>query len=318
MIPNKQSARPVRLAGIALAAVAVLGGCRALGQTEETWSAESAELVFVSNRDGAKLDIYLHTLGTESLIRVTSDTSNDFSPVWSPDGERILFESDATGNWEMVVMNADGSARTNLTNSEGYDGGGDFSPDGSEIVFTSSRDARAPRLSGRDIWLMRADGSNLRRLTTNDTYEAAPRFSPDGTRIVFCRALLPEEEGGERNGEIFVMDRDGGNEQRITDHDGFDCLAHWSPDGIRLAYHRCGEDGCFLYVAPADGGEPTKLETNHQGYWPVWSPDGEWLAYTASQDDQTDIWLIRPDGSENRRVTTHPGRDEVAAWRPVR
>ncbi len=300
---------------LAAAAVAVSIGCQPSDGSEED---SREELLLVSDRDGANLDMYLHTLGTDVFTRTTSDSGSDYGPVWSPDGERVLFENDAAGNWEIFVMNADGSGRTNLTNFDGYDGGGDFSPDGSEIVFTSTREAIAERHAGRDIWIMQADGSNIRRLTTNETYEGAPRFSPDGRQIAFCRSLPAEVEGGTSNGEIFVMDRDGGNERRITNKDGFDCLAHWSPDRTQLAFHGCGEDGCQLFVVSAGGGEPRELATGHSANWPVWSPDGAWLAYTATVDGQTDIWLIRPDGSEQRQVTTHPGRDEVAVWRPVR
>jgi TolB protein len=51
--------------------------------------------------------------------------------------------------------------------------------------------------------------------------------------------------------------------------------------------------------------------------WPRWSPDGDWIAYTSVRNEQTDIWMTRPDGSEKRPLTSHPGRDEIAAWRPL-
>lgn len=306
-----------RRMAVAMVAIGVSIGCQSTDETPLEGDAPE-ELVLVSDRDGAELDIYLHTLGRTELTRVTSDSGSDYGPTWSPDGSRILFENDDAGNWEVFVVNADGSGRTNLTRFDGYDGGADFAPDGSEIVFTSTRDAVAEGHLGRDIWLMDPDGSNLRRLTTNDRYEGAPRFSPDGRHIAFCRSLPGDGEGESSNGEIFVMDRDGTNERRITHQEGFDCLADWSPDGARLAFHGCGEDGCTLYVVSADGGEPVKLDTEHPANWPVWSPDGEWIAYTATHDGQTDIWLIRPDGSETRQVTSHPGRDEVAEWRPRR
>ncbi len=317
MIQVQSSTPPARFVALAALAIGLSAGCQA-GEETPPETAAPDELVLVSDRDGAKLDIYLHTLGVTGLTRITSDSGSDYGPTWSPDGSRILFENDAAGNWEIFVVNADGSGRTNLTNFDGYDGGGDFSPDGSEIVFTSTREAVAEGHSGRDIWLMDMDGTNLRRLTTNDRYEGAPRFSPDGRRIAFCRSLPAEVEGEPSNGEIFIMDRDGTNERRITNQEGFDCLADWSPDGSRLAFHGCGEGGCVLHVVSADGGEPVRLATEHSANWPVWSPDGEWIAYTATHDEQTDIWLIRPDGSETRQVTTDPGRDEVADWRPRR
>ena len=274
------------------------------------------QIVFVSDRGGSGMDVYTHVLGTEEYTRLTSDSATDYGPIWSPDGSRILFDSDLEGATDVFAVARDGTARVRLTTFEGYDGGGDWSPDGSAVVFTSTREAVAEAHAGRDIWVMDADGSNPRRLTTNDMYEGAPRYSPDGSRIAFCRQLPPETEGGESNGEIFVMDRDGANAVRITDQPTFDCLADWSPNGESLAFHGCDAEGCRLFIAPAAGGAARHLETPHPANWPMWSPDGEWIAYTATVDGQTDIWLVRPDGSEHRAVTTHPARDEVADWLP--
>jgi Tol biopolymer transport system component len=309
-----------RIAALAVASCALATACGpAQSSTDDAARTDRVhELVFVSDRDSAGLDIYTHVLGTEAFTRVTADSGNDYGPVWSPDGSRILFDGDSGGDPEIFVIGVDGTGRTNLTRLTGYDGGADFSPDGAEIVFTSTREAIAEGPAGRDIWIMNSDGSNLRRLTTNDMYEGAPRFSPDGARISFCRQLPPPTTGGESNGEIFIMDRAGGNETRVTDQPEFDCLAHWSPDGERLVFHGCGPEGCSLFLASAGGGDLTRLETPHPANWPVWSPDGEWIAYTASVGYQTDIWLIRPDGTDAQAVTNHPGRDEVAAWRPER
>lgn len=301
---------------IALVLIA-LAGCTA-GEDRDGQPVQPAspEVVFVSDRGGAGLDVYTHVLGSGDYTRVTSDSGSAYGPVWSPDGARILFDTDVDGQPEIHLLEVASGTQVNLTSFEGYDGGGDWSPDGAEIVFTSTRDALVEGHAGRDVWMMRADGSDLRRLTTNEMYEGAPRFSPDGSRIAFCRQLPPADEGGASNGEVFVMDRDGGNEVRVTDQPSFDCLAHWSPDGARLAFHGCAQDGCALFIAPASGGPAERIETPHPANWPVWSPDGAWIAYTATVEDQTDIWLVRPDGTEGHAVTDHPGRDEVAAWRP--
>jgi Tol biopolymer transport system component len=50
--------------------------------------------------------------------------------------------------------------------------------------------------------------------------------------------------------------------------------------------------------------------------WPRWSPDGRTIAYTSVRSNQTDIWFMNPDGSEKRALTSSPGRDEIAEWRP--
>lgn len=272
-------------------------------------------LVLSSDRGNGTMDLYLHTLGSAEWRPVATDPNSLYGPSWAPDGSRILFTQEAGGDSEVYAVAPDGSGRTNLTNREGYDGNGSYSPDGRTIVFVSTRDALAEGHAGRDLWLMDADGSNVRALTRNAMYEGGPRFSPDGARIAFCRQISIDEET--RDGEIFVIDRDGGNEVRITTEPGFDCLPDWSPDGQMLAFHGCREDGCFIFVSRSDGSDLRRVTNDeYGGQWPRWSPDGKWIAYTSARDDQTDIWLARPDGSETRRVTDHPGRDEVADWQP--
>src|SRR5690606_25980927 len=73
----------------------------------------------------------------------------------------------------------DGSGLVRLTDTLGYDAEGSYSPDGSQIVFTSFRDGDA------DIYIMDADGSNVRQITNAPGYDGGPFFSPDGQRIIY-------------------------------------------------------------------------------------------------------------------------------------
>ena len=58
----------------------------------------------------------------EESIRLTNNSEDDGRPFWSPDGKMIAFESYQDGNWEVYVMNADGSGQTRLTNNPAFDG----------------------------------------------------------------------------------------------------------------------------------------------------------------------------------------------------
>ena len=87
-------------------------------------------------------------------------TVDNGKPFWSPDGKMIAFESNRGSNWEIYVMNADGSGQTNLTNNPTADDGTSFwSPDGKMIAFNSYRDGNF------EIYVMNADGSGQKRLT---------------------------------------------------------------------------------------------------------------------------------------------------------
>jgi len=92
--------------------------------------------------------------------------------AWSPDGSKISFASDRDGNFEIDVMNADGSRQTRLTSNSGVDLLPSWSVDGSKIAFTSNRDGNS------EIYVMNADGSNQTRLTNHSGSDENPSWSP--------------------------------------------------------------------------------------------------------------------------------------------
>lgn len=118
-------------------------------------------------------------------------------PAWSPDGTKIAFMAqtpEGTENYEIFVMDADGTNPLRLTDSRGPDGWPTWSPDGTKIAFTSVRDdcsfSSAPDcLSAGDLgpfhtlWVMNADGSDQHRVSRR--FVQIPDWSPDGEYLVF-------------------------------------------------------------------------------------------------------------------------------------
>jgi TolB protein len=168
-----------------------------------SWSPDGTMIIFNSSRDNPSLRSgYVMNPDGSGAQRV-GDIWVEY-PAWSPDGTKIAFESleaGASGNdpdYNIYVMNADGSGVTRLTDYDGQDVAPDWSPNGQQIIFTSTRENET--LPGNlaplpDIWMMNADGSGQTRLTSSGGEYAA--WSPDGEYIVF---------GGER---LYVMKADG-------------------------------------------------------------------------------------------------------------
>ncbi|MFN8459398.1 MAG: hypothetical protein U0401_32905 [Anaerolineae bacterium] len=163
-----------------------------------TWSSDGKRLAFISSRNDSDpvecnmwctTEIYTINADGTGLKRLTNVSAMNRSPAWSPDGTRIAFgssrdEGNPSGcpfncNFEIYVMNADGSDQRRLTNNPQVDNWPVWSPDGTRIAFTSYRDGNA------EIYIMNADGSNPTRLTNNPASDFWPMWSPDGTRIAF-------------------------------------------------------------------------------------------------------------------------------------
>jgi len=93
----------------------------------------------------------------QGLQRLTTG-GGDGGPAWSPDSSKVAFISKDDGNWEIYVINADGTGKTRLTNSPTSDGLPTWSPDGKWIAFRSDRDGKWA------LYVMRYDGSDVRRI----------------------------------------------------------------------------------------------------------------------------------------------------------
>ena len=110
--------------------------------------------------------------GSAEPRQFTSGERNDGSPRWSPDGRWLAFVSNRDGNFEIYVMNADGSGPTRLTNTPGSEGTPAWSPDGRRIAFDSDRDGN------REIYVMNPDGTNQRRVTHSPSTDQQARWRP--------------------------------------------------------------------------------------------------------------------------------------------
>ena len=163
-------------------------------------------------------------------------------PTFSRDGKRVVFSYAAGGFQDLYSVNsADGKDRRKLTKNNGVNNWPDFSPDGKQLVFGSTRHGNF------ELYMMRADGSDVRRLTDNPFQDLRPRFSPDGRQIAFTSTR-------DGNHEIYVMQADGSRIRRITRHSERDDYAAWHPDGKRLAVisERNGSHDLYLLDINAD------------------------------------------------------------------
>ena len=121
------------------------------------------------------------------------------------------------------------------------------------------------------------------------------------------------------NREIYVMDADGNNQIRLTNHPEEDSSPSWSPDGARIAFVSNRNGGNYqIYVMDTNGKNMRRLTDGTYDWSPAWSLDGQWIAFHSKRDEErAKIYLVAPDGSNLRRLAADiPSWDIEAAWSP--
>ena len=193
--------------------------------SQPVWAPDLSRIAFTRLGSETKIAAVL-TMSSDgtNIRRLTPGTVRAYYPSWFPDGCEIAFtgsSADASDTKTSIyLIEVDGSNLRRLTENTG-DQAPDWSPDGSQIAFDTTRDGNF------DIYVMNADGSNQRRLTNHFNVDSRPSWSPDGRRIVFNSSRhvphrTEEKPAGYCTYEIYVMDADGSNVQRLTFNDKFD------------------------------------------------------------------------------------------------
>lgn len=268
---------------------------------------------------------------------------------------RIAFMSDRDGNWEIYIMDRDGSNLLNLTNDPSADGVPIHTADQDRLAFVSDRDGEE-----LDLFLVNLDGSNATNITnTPDSNEVPIAWSPNGEHLVFVsdrsgssevflmktsgEELLNLSQRDEVNNfddwssktdrfilaanadmgtSLFITDLTGSTHQPLTDGNYPAGGARWSPDGQKITFMAImpDSDSIDIYMVDAVGGEPVNLtqSPSNDGF-PLWSPDGSRIAFLSDRDDNQQIYVMDADGSNQTNLTNSLTDEAIQgdfAWSP--
>lgn len=269
-----------------------------------------------SNSSGAAIVPTAAPLPTEiSLIPTATNmplpTATPIPPVATGD---IIFASGRVDGYDKLhLMNSDGSNQTELDYPASSSGSKDwfpiYSPDGSRIAFVSNR-------SGADqIYVMNADGSGLTQLTNGTRFD----WAADSNTIVY------QTGSNVSNNELYTIDLAARNVHQLTYDNRYDGYPNWSPDGTRIAYVHCLDDGdaqCHIAVMNSDGSRQYFVTNTNEAtanFKPIWSPNGQQILFTSYRNDLTnmqnaDLYVVNADGSGLRQLTFEASKDFSAQW----
>jgi TolB protein len=269
-----------------------------------------AYVCFVENYD----ELCLMNGDGSNQRQITETSVTDFYPSLSVDGRLLAFSSIRdVRHFDVYLMDLQSGNILRVTRNMGDNYAPEISPDGTRIVFVSTRSG------GQDVWVMNADGSNSTRLTFTDADDIDPTWSPDGQQIAFA---------SNRNGltDLYVMNADGSNVRQMTFDVNLGGRSDWSNDGRYFTFYAGGSGDKNIYILSAEcalpgaqpgcAAEPIRLTDGGNNKGPSFSPDGQWITFAANYGGDNDVYIMRIDGSELQRLTSSPWADWQPRWGP--
>lgn len=269
------------------------------------------KILFQSDMDGDR-EIYLLT--KDGVTKLTDNDWDDEFPKWSPDGKKIAYSANPKGNYDIFIMDADGSNVLAVTSSPKAEVEHAWLPDGKKIAYTIE-ERRGIRRRYR-LWMIDLESNRIARILSEFKGSSAlPNFSPTEPLIAFTGKEI-------RGWDVYIFDRRTKEVKALT-QGGKACRPHFSRDGKKIAYVSAEADGNGdVWLMNANGSDKMRLteRDDTSDYFPSWSSDEEFIVFSSSLEHRIDrgnwsLFLVRVKTKEIIPLFDSPGRDVFPDWR---
>jgi TolB protein len=222
------------------------------------WSPDGSRVAYMSYR-AKRPGIYIQTLATGEVKRVTSFPGLNSAPSFSPDGRKLVLTLSKDGNPELYVANLRTGELTRMTKHFAIDTEASWSPDGRSILFTSSRGGKP------QLYMMNVASKTIKRVTFDGDYNSNGAFTPDGESIVFVHRTAKRFHIAQMNlitRQISILTE--------TDLDESPSVA---PNGTMVIYATSNNEKSLLGLVSMDGRVRVRLPSVSESVRePTWSP----------------------------------------------
>lgn len=228
------------------------------------------------------------------------------TPRFSPNRQEITYMSFAGDQPRVYLLQLETGQRESVGNFPGMTFAPRFSPDGQKVIMSLGRED-----GNSNIFTMDLRSRITSRLTATPAIDTSPSYSPDGNRIVFA-----SDRGG--RAQIYVMNADGSNQQRISFGDGTYSTPVWSPRGDLIAFTKQSGGQFSIGVMRPDGSGERVLTTGFHNEGPTWSPNGRVIMFFRQPAGAPGPTLYSVDlTGRNEQLIPTPNFGSDPAWSPL-
>ena len=245
-------------------------------------------------------------IAQEEPRQMTAGGFRDLDPVISPDGNKLAFSSNRTGNFDIYVFDYKTSGTYQLTESPKDDRYPAWSPDSKRVLFTSRRTGNG------DVFEVSAtDRSGALQLTDQDTLEEYASYSGDGGMVLMARSVKRGLLRREMNVVTVPRTSAGSTGNILTEGDE----PRFSPDGKYIVFVSRRTKNNDIWRMTTSGTLQTQLTSSPKDDEnPCFSPDGKQIVFTSNRTGNFDIYVMDADGSNVRQLTSHDDHETQPCW----